>query len=75
MRDRPDSTELLRELDAPVLVARGEHDPFLSEEEAHTMAASAQNGTACTFKGCGHLPSLELPDEFDRALRDFLAHV
>ena len=72
MRDRPDSTDLVRETDAKVLVARGEHDPFLSAEEAETLAGAAPNGSLHTFAGCGHLPSFEQPDEFDRVLEEFL---
>ena len=72
MRDRLDSTALVRETEAPVLVARGEHDPFLSAEEAEALAAAARNGRTHTFAGCGHLPSLERPDEFDRVLEEFL---
>jgi pimeloyl-ACP methyl ester carboxylesterase len=72
MRDRPDSTGLVRETGARVLVARGEHDPFLSAEEADALAAAARDGRAYTFEGCGHLPSLEQPDEFRRVVEDFL---
>jgi len=75
MRDRPDSTELVRETDAAVLVARGEHDPFLSAEEAETLAAAAHNGSSYTFEGCGHLPSFERPDELDRVVQEFLSGV
>jgi len=76
MRDRPDSTAVLRETDARVLVARGEHDPFLSAEEAAEMAASARNGRSThTFAGCGHLPSLEQPEELRGVLEEFLAVV
>ena len=75
MRDRPDSTALVRETEAPVLVARGEHDPFLSADEAAALAASARNGRAYTFAGCGHLPSFERPDEFDGVVQEFLADV
>ena len=70
MRDRPDSTELIRETDAKVLVARGEYDPFLSDEEAHAISE-----TAHTFVGAGHLPSLEQPQEFKELLAEFLADV
>jgi pimeloyl-ACP methyl ester carboxylesterase len=73
MRDRPDSTPLVRETEARVLVARGEHDPFLSAEEADAIAAAARNGRTHTFAGCGHLPSLERPEEFRRVLEEFLA--
>lgn len=75
MRDRPDSTDLVRETDARVLVARGEHDPFLSAEEAEALAASARSGGAYTFAGCGHLPSFERPDEFERVVFEFLSGV
>jgi pimeloyl-ACP methyl ester carboxylesterase len=75
MRDRPDSTELVRETEATVLVARGEHDPFLGAEEAAALAASARNGRAHTFAGCGHLPSLERPEEVKLVVEEFLAGV
>jgi pimeloyl-ACP methyl ester carboxylesterase len=72
MRDRPDSTSLVRETEAKVLVARGEHDPFLSAEEADALAAAARNGRSHTFEGCGHLPSLQQPEEFRRVVEEFL---
>jgi pimeloyl-ACP methyl ester carboxylesterase len=75
MRDRPDSTGLVRETEAPVLVARGEHDPFLSAEEADALAASARDGRTHTFAGCGHLPSLERRDEFSGLLEEFLGEL
>ena len=75
MRDRPDSTALVREAEAPVLVAVGEHDPFFSADEAQALAASARRGRAHVFAGCGHLLSLERPDEFNRVLRELLEGV
>lgn len=72
MRDREDSTPLLRETRARVLIARGEHDPFLSAEEAEALAAHARDARTHTFTGCGHLPSLERPDEVRRVIEDFL---
>jgi pimeloyl-ACP methyl ester carboxylesterase len=73
MRDRPDSSAVVRETDAKLLVARGEHDPFLSDADAESLAASARDGRSHTFAGCGHLPSLERPEEFNRVLEEFLA--
>jgi pimeloyl-ACP methyl ester carboxylesterase len=75
MRDRPDSTRLVRESEAKVLVARGEHDPFLSADEAEALAASSRKGRFHTFAGCGHLPSFERPDEFKLVVEEFLAGV
>jgi pimeloyl-ACP methyl ester carboxylesterase len=75
MRDRADSTALVREAEAPVLVGVGEHDSFFSHEEAVALAASARKGHAHVFAGCGHLPSLERPEEFNRVLEEFFADV
>jgi pimeloyl-ACP methyl ester carboxylesterase len=75
MRDRPDSTDLLRQTEAPVLVARGEHDGFLGADEARAISAAARNGSTHTFAGSGHLPSLERPEEFNRVVEEFLAGV
>ena len=75
MRDRPDSTGLVRETEATVLVARGEHDPFLSGEVAEALAASTRNGRSHTFSGSGHLPSFERPEDFRLVLEELLAGV
>jgi pimeloyl-ACP methyl ester carboxylesterase len=75
MRDRPDSTDLVRETQARVLVARGEHDPFLSAGEAEALAGIARNGRTHTFAGCGHLPSFERPEEFEQVVLEFLSDV
>ena len=76
MRDRPDSTDLIRETDAKVLVARGEYDPFLSVEDAHALTeAAANSGLFYTFVGSGHLPSLERAREFNELLTEFLEGV
>jgi pimeloyl-ACP methyl ester carboxylesterase len=76
MRDRPDSTDLIRETDAKVLVARGAEDPFLSVEDAQAITEAARrSGLFYTFYGCGHLPSLERPQEFKELLEEFLADV
>jgi pimeloyl-ACP methyl ester carboxylesterase len=75
MRDRPDSTGLLEATEAKLLVARGEHDPFLSADEAEELAWFGRDGRTHTFLDCGHLPSLEQPMEFELVLDDFLADV
>jgi pimeloyl-ACP methyl ester carboxylesterase len=71
IRDRLDSTDAFAALDVPVLVAAGEHDPFLSVDEARTAAEAARDGRLQVFEGCGHLPSIERPDEFNRVLAAF----
>jgi pimeloyl-ACP methyl ester carboxylesterase len=67
IRDRPDSSDLVGSLEAPVVVAVGEHDPFLSVDEAGEIG-----GRLRVFEGVGHLPSLERPDDFTRLLRELV---
>jgi pimeloyl-ACP methyl ester carboxylesterase len=68
MRDRPDSTDVVRSFPGEALVCVGEHDPFLRVEEATALAESAPNGRVEVFEGAGHLPMLEQPERFDALL-------
>jgi pimeloyl-ACP methyl ester carboxylesterase len=70
IRDRPDSTEAVAAFNAPILVAQGGQDPFLSVEEARTYPARLE-----VFENTGHLPSLEQPDRFNRLLLELIAEV
>jgi pimeloyl-ACP methyl ester carboxylesterase len=67
IRDREDSTEIVAWLAVPVVVALGEHDPFLSVEEAGSYPARLE-----VFEDTGHLPSLQRPDRFNRLLLELL---
>ena len=75
IRDRPDSSELVRRFGGPLLVAVGEHDKFFAPEQARAVAESAPAGRFHVFGDAGHLPGLERPDGFNATLRDFLASV
>ena len=72
IRDRPDSTEAVTS-GIPLLVVAGELDPLIGTEVAHELATSSPTGRAEVLEGCGHLPSMERPDEFNRILATFLA--
>jgi pimeloyl-ACP methyl ester carboxylesterase len=71
IRDRPDSTEAVTS-GIPLLVVAGEDDPLIPPEVARSLAAASPNGRVEVLEGCGHLPSLERPDEFNRILTAFL---
>ena len=58
----------------PTLIAVGDRDPFVSERTTLARPA-ARDGELHVFEGCGHLPSLERPDEFERVLEGFLGRV
>jgi 3-oxoadipate enol-lactonase len=67
IRDRDDSSSVVAALGVPLLMAVGEHDPFISVEEAR-----ASGGRLHVFDGVGHLPPLERPEEFNRLLDELL---
>jgi 3-oxoadipate enol-lactonase len=67
IRDRADTTAVVESLEAPVLVAVGEEDPYVPRAVAEDLAARAQDGRIAIYRG-GHLLNLERPEEFNRAL-------
>lgn len=67
IRDRPDSSSVVARLGVPLVMAVGEHDPFISVEEAR-----ATGGRVEVFEGAGHLISMEQPEEFNRLLDELL---
>jgi pimeloyl-ACP methyl ester carboxylesterase len=66
IRDRPDSTDVLEALGERSLAIIGDADPFVSvgEVPAHEVRA---------VRNCGHLPSVQRPEEFDAILEEALA--
>jgi pimeloyl-[acyl-carrier protein] methyl ester esterase len=65
IRDRGDSTEALRLLGHRAVVVLGDRDPFVAPDEVD--AADIR-----VLAGCGHLPSLQRPDEFNVILQEVL---
>jgi 3-oxoadipate enol-lactonase len=72
IRDRVDTTSVVEQLEAPVLVAVAEEDPFVSRAVAEELAARARDGRIAIYPG-GHLPSLEQPAQFNAALTALLS--
>ena len=68
IRDRPDSTDVVASLEAPVLVVVGDQDALVAPEEARGLAATAPDGRAVVLERAGHLPSLQQPDRFNEEL-------
>jgi pimeloyl-ACP methyl ester carboxylesterase len=67
IRDRDDSSSVVASLGVPLVMAVGEHDPFISVEEAR-----ASGGRLHVFEGVGHLAALERPEEFNRLLDELV---
>lgn len=74
IRDRLDTTRVVDSLQAPVLTVVGEDDPYVPRNVAEDLAARARDGRIAIYEG-GHLPNLERPAQFNRALGALLAEV
>ncbi len=75
LRDRPDSTEELGEIEVPTLVVGGQEDAISTPEVMEAMAAKIPDSRYVTLPNAGHLSNLEAPEEFNAALAGFLARV
>ena len=72
MRDRPDSTATLPDIEVPVLALAGEEDTLTPVAEARRIAESVPRGRLVVIPGAGHLSNLESPEAFHRELATFL---
>lgn len=72
MRDRPDSTEILPNLDLPTLLMVGEHDLLTPQSEAEAMLEKMPMATLKVIRGAGHLANLEQAERFTAGLAGFL---
>ena len=75
IRDRPDSTVLLAEIDAPALVVVGDEDSLIPPAESEALAERLPNARLRRIAGAGHLSPFEQPAEFNRELLGFLAEI
>lgn len=67
MAARPDRTEVLRNVDAPVVVVIGGNDGIVPRADAEAMA-SAAGVEAVVLEGVGHMCAYEAPQAVARAL-------
>ncbi|MDQ8044656.1 MAG: alpha/beta fold hydrolase [Solirubrobacteraceae bacterium] len=70
--ERPDYRALLPHLTVPSLVIAGDDDAFASEAVTQELIGALPGPEVVRIAGSGHLPNLELQDEFDAALRAFV---
>jgi pimeloyl-ACP methyl ester carboxylesterase len=73
MRDRPDSTPLLSQLQCPVLIVHGADDQLIPVSEAKLMHQQLPGSRLVVIPEAGHLPNLEQPELFNQAVREFLS--
>ena len=72
LRDRPDDRAVVASFQGPLLVAVGDADPMIPVDTARALAESAPRGRLVVIEAAGHLVSLEQPQQFNRALAEFL---
>lgn len=72
MAARHDNTPELHGITVPTLVLVGEHDEVTPPAEARGMAGAIPGARIEIVEGAGHLPPLERPEAFNRALGTFL---
>ena len=72
MAARRDSTDLLSQMDLPVLVISGAEDKLTPVAEAESMRQSIKGARLKVIDEAGHLSNIECPDEFSGALFEFI---
>lgn len=72
MARRTDGRHILSRFGGPCLIVVGEHDAITPLEKAKAMAALVPQARLEVIPGAGHLPNLERPEAFNRALEAFL---
>jgi 3-oxoadipate enol-lactonase len=75
MRDRPDSTPLLAEIDVPALVVAGSEDELIPVADMRAMADAIPEAALTTIANAGHVPCLESPTAMTRVMAEFLEAV
>ncbi|MFQ5550453.1 MAG: alpha/beta fold hydrolase [Gemmatimonadales bacterium] len=73
LRDRQDSSELLRSISIPTLVIAGAEDQIVPVDEARRMAQATPRAVFTVISDAGHLTPLEQPVATNRVLSEFLA--
>jgi pimeloyl-ACP methyl ester carboxylesterase len=69
---RRDQTDLLPSIDVPTLIVVGSEDVVTPPSDAEAMHAKIEGSRLVVVEGAGHLSNVERPEEFNRALSEFL---
>lgn len=73
--ERPDSRPLLPSIAVPTLVVVGEEDTVTPPAESQAMASAVPHARLATIPAAGHFSNLEVPEAFNRVVREFLEAV
>jgi pimeloyl-ACP methyl ester carboxylesterase len=70
---RADSRPTLGTIACPTLMIVGEHDQLTPPAHAEEIAKGIKDAKLVTLGGCGHMSTMEKPDEVTKLLVDFFA--
>ena len=72
MAVRRDQTELLPSINVPTLIVVGAEDSITPPADSEALSAKIEGSRLVVIEGAGHLSNVERPEEFNRALVEFL---
>ncbi len=72
MAERTDNTELLSSISLPVLVIESDQDTLITNQDIDDMVKAIKNVKHMKISRCGHISSIEQPDQFNQGLLHFL---
>lgn len=75
MRDRPDATARLADIQVPTLVLHGDEDRVIPPAEAEATHAAIPDAKLAIIEGAGHLPNLERFETFNELVAAFLSEL
>ena len=68
MAARSDRTELLKDLDVPILIVHGLEDKLIPVENARALAQMLGPNSFAPVRGAGHATPIEAPDAVAQSL-------
>jgi pimeloyl-ACP methyl ester carboxylesterase len=71
--ERPDYTATLEAVTVPTLVVVGSDDEYTPVDDAKYMHERVPGSTLVVVDGAAHMPNLERPEEFNKAVTELLA--
>jgi pimeloyl-ACP methyl ester carboxylesterase len=72
MKNRPDSTDELTQIDVPTLIIVGENDGVTPPEQSRKMHEHIGGSRLVVIPEAGHISNIEAPEAFNGALGEFL---
>ena len=72
MAEREDQTERLSQITVPTLIVVGREDPITPVADSEKMHAAVAGSQLVVIENASHVSNIEQPDQFNRALLEFL---